>query len=121
MFCPALGIPEDPVSGNAHAMLACYLLEHGIIDAQRPGFIGAQGRQMHRPGQVRVKLEFADGALIAVRIGGTAVILSEGALAGLMRQRFGQRVDLVLDLVGRLRGLLELRDANADRAFDQSA
>ena len=22
MFCPALGIPEDPVSGNAHAMLA---------------------------------------------------------------------------------------------------
>ncbi|HMD74529.1 MAG TPA: PhzF family phenazine biosynthesis isomerase [Steroidobacteraceae bacterium] len=80
MFCPALGIPEDPVSGNAHAMLACYLLEHGIIDAARPGFVGAQGRQMHRPGQVRVKLEFADGALIAVRIGGAAVIVSEGTL-----------------------------------------
>ncbi len=27
MFCPALGIPEDPVSGNAHAMLAAYLWE----------------------------------------------------------------------------------------------
>ena len=29
MFCPALGIPEDPVSGNAHAMLASYLFELG--------------------------------------------------------------------------------------------
>ncbi len=81
MFCPALGIPEDPVSGNAHAMLARYLLEYGVIDAATPGFIGAQGRQLHRPGQVRVRLEFAGGALIAVRIGGTAIIVSEGRLA----------------------------------------
>jgi PhzF family phenazine biosynthesis protein len=81
MFCPALGIPEDPVSGNAHAMLARYLLEYGLIDAATPGFIGIQGRQMHRPGEVRVRLEFAGGALVAVRIGGTAVIVSEGKLA----------------------------------------
>jgi PhzF family phenazine biosynthesis protein len=80
MFCPALGIPEDPVSGNAHAMLACYLLEHGIIDPATPEFVGAQGRQMNRPGQVRVKLEFAGDSLLAVRIGGAAVILSEGTL-----------------------------------------
>jgi len=25
MFCPALGIPEDPVSGNAHGLLGVYL------------------------------------------------------------------------------------------------
>jgi PhzF family phenazine biosynthesis protein len=31
MFCPALGIPEDPVSGNAHAMLAAYLWDLGQI------------------------------------------------------------------------------------------
>src|ERR1700675_4051166 len=29
MFCPALGIPEDPVSGNAHTMLASYLWDLG--------------------------------------------------------------------------------------------
>ncbi len=81
MFCPALGIPEDPVSGNAHAMLACYLLAHGIIDAATPGFIGTQGRHMHRPGEVRVKLEFDGGALAAVRIGGSAVIVSAGSLS----------------------------------------
>ena len=33
MFCPALGIPEDPVSGNAHGLLGVYLAEHGLISS----------------------------------------------------------------------------------------
>jgi hypothetical protein len=45
---------------------------------QHPASSDLQGRQMHRPGQVRVKLEFAGGTLNAVRIGGNAVIVSEG-------------------------------------------
>jgi PhzF family phenazine biosynthesis protein len=81
MFCPALGIPEDPVSGNAHAMLAAYLLEHGIVNRSMPQFVGRQGRQMQRPGEVAVKLELDDGRLAAVRIGGNAVIVSEGRLS----------------------------------------
>ena len=31
MFCPALGIPEDPVSGNAHGLLGAYLAEQGLL------------------------------------------------------------------------------------------
>jgi PhzF family phenazine biosynthesis protein len=81
MFCPALGIPEDPVSGNAHAMLASYLFEIGQFGKQSAGFIGYQGRQMKRPGQVSVRLEMDQGALIAAHIGGSAVIVSEGTLA----------------------------------------
>jgi PhzF family phenazine biosynthesis protein len=81
MFCPALGIPEDPVSGNAHAMLASYLFEIGQFGKQATGFIGYQGRQMQRPGQVSVRLEMDQGALIAAHIGGSAVIVSEGTLA----------------------------------------
>jgi PhzF family phenazine biosynthesis protein len=38
MFCPALGIPEDPVSGNAHGMLGVYARrvsrEPGIAETQ---------------------------------------------------------------------------------------
>ena len=41
MFCPALGIPEDPVSGNAHAMLA--RLPVG------PGSIRQEIHHLHRP------------------------------------------------------------------------
>jgi PhzF family phenazine biosynthesis protein len=81
MFCPALGIPEDPVSGNAHAMLASYLFELGQFGKQSTGFVGHQGRQMKRPGRVGVKLEIDQGSLIAAHIGGNAVIVSEGTLA----------------------------------------
>jgi len=81
MFCPALGIPEDPVSGNAHAMLAAYLWDLGQFGKNSTSFIGRQGRQMQRPGQVKVKLEVDQGTLVAAHIGGTAVIVSEGTLA----------------------------------------
>lgn len=81
MFCPALGIPEDPVSGNAHAMLAAYLWDLGQFGKHSTGFIGRQGRHMQRPGQVTVKLEVAKGELLAAHIGGAAVIVSEGSLA----------------------------------------
>jgi len=81
MFCPALGIPEDPVSGNAHAMLAAYLWDLGQFGKNSTAFIGRQGRQMKRPGEVNVKLEVDQGALVAAHIGGSAVIVSEGTLA----------------------------------------
>ncbi len=81
MFCPALGIPEDPVSGNAHAMLASYLFELGQFGKHATGFVGYQGRQVQRPGQISVKLEMHQGSLVAAHIGGSAVIVSEGTLA----------------------------------------
>jgi PhzF family phenazine biosynthesis protein len=81
MFCPALGIPEDPVSGNAHAMLAAYLWDLGQFGKKSTTFMGRQGYQMKRPGQVRVRLEIDKGGLIAAHIAGTAIIVSEGILA----------------------------------------
>jgi PhzF family phenazine biosynthesis protein len=81
MFCPALGIAEDPVSGNAHAMLAAYLWDLGQFGKNSTAFIGRQGRQLNRPGQVNVRLEVEQGALVAAHIGGAAVIVSEGTLA----------------------------------------
>ena len=80
MFCPALGLPEDPVSGNAHAMLAAYLWDLGQFGKQS-SFIGHQGRHMRRPGQVHVKIEIEGPNLVAAHIGGNAVIVSRGALS----------------------------------------
>ena len=81
MFCPALGLLEDAVSGNAHAMLAAYLWDLGQLGKNFSAFTGYQGRHMNRPGQVSVKLESAGDNLLAAHIGGTAVIVSEGTLA----------------------------------------
>jgi PhzF family phenazine biosynthesis protein len=81
MFCPALGINEDPASGNAHAMLAAYLFEMGQIGMHQGGFLGLQGQHMQRPAQIHVRLERERSALIAAHIGGHAVLVSEGTLA----------------------------------------
>jgi PhzF family phenazine biosynthesis protein len=83
MFCPALGIPEDPVSGNAHAMLAQLLCTHGLLDvsAARSHFTSRQGQHMGRPGQVWVDVESADGAAQRVRISGHAAIVFEARLS----------------------------------------
>jgi PhzF family phenazine biosynthesis protein len=82
MFCPALGIPEDPVSGNAHAMLAHALCVHGLLDvaATRCGFASRQGHHMGRPGLVQVDVQCADGAPQSVCISGSAVIVFEARL-----------------------------------------
>ena len=61
MFCPALGIAEDPVSGNAHGLLGAYLAHLGLLsrDGERARFCGIQGHSLHRPGRVEVELEFS--------------------------------------------------------------
>jgi PhzF family phenazine biosynthesis protein len=81
MFCPALGIAEDPVSGNAHVMLGAYLWDLGQFTKKPTTFVGRQGYQMKRPGQVRVRLEIDKGNLTAVHIAGTAIIVAQGTLA----------------------------------------
>jgi PhzF family phenazine biosynthesis protein len=79
MFCPALGIPEDPVSGNAHGILGAYLVRQGLIDAHadRAAFVGAQGQSLNRPGRIEVELEWRDGTLEAVWIVGQATLVFE--------------------------------------------
>jgi PhzF family phenazine biosynthesis protein len=89
MFCPALGIDEDPVSGNAHALLGTYLLHQKLIGPGPDGaghgsetfeFTGAQGQHLGRPGRVGVALQLQQGALQSVSIVGEAVIVFEAAI-----------------------------------------
>jgi PhzF family phenazine biosynthesis protein len=89
MFCPALGIEEDPVSGNAHALLGAYLLQQELIRVSAPGasdapgiieFTGAQGHFVDRPGRVSVVLSLEQRQLRSVSIIGDAVIVFEASL-----------------------------------------
>ncbi len=82
MFCPALGIPEDPVSGNAHGLLGAYLARYELLTrhGERAAFSGVQGHYMNRPGRVDVELEFRDGGLDGVWIIGQAVSIFETEL-----------------------------------------
>lgn len=77
MFVPALGIPEDPVSGNAHGMLGVYLVTHGLMTPKegRVVFRGLQGTYVRRPGVVEVEVQSSGRVAQSVRIVGDAVIV----------------------------------------------
>jgi PhzF family phenazine biosynthesis protein len=81
MFCPAIGIPEDPVSGNAHGMLGALLHREGQLRERNAAgdwhFRGAQGQSLGRPGQVLVTVRpgARAGENSGVSIGGNAVVV----------------------------------------------
>jgi PhzF family phenazine biosynthesis protein len=75
-----IGVPEDPVSGNAHGMLGVYLLNYGLLTADDgiARLTGHQGRFVERPGTVEVEVTAAAGRrATAVRVTGDAVVLYE--------------------------------------------
>ena len=82
MFCPAIGIDEDPVSGNAHALLAMHLHALKLVPVRNAvlGFIGRQGHHVGRPGTVGVTMHRAGEAIASVRVEGSAVIAFEATL-----------------------------------------
>lgn len=73
MFAPAIGIAEDPVTGNGNGPLGAYLVAHGLIE--RSEFLSLQGRKMGRPGVARVSVDVEDGRAVGVRVSGDAVIV----------------------------------------------
>ncbi len=83
MFCPAIGVPEDAVSGNAHSMLGTLLVRHGLLKGSNSvaRLHGSQGRSVGRPGEVSVEVELCGGEPRSVRISGTAVIVFQTVLA----------------------------------------
>lgn len=80
MFSPDSGNAEDPATGSAAAAFAGVLHR---FDAPLDGVhkrIIEQGYEMGRPSQVSLSLEIVRGALQSVRIGGSAVRVSEGRI-----------------------------------------
>ncbi len=77
MFAPAMGIPEDPVTGNANGPLGAYLVNHKLVDCSKPTvkFMAQQGEAIGRAGIVEVSVDINDGKPEKVRVGGRAVII----------------------------------------------
>jgi trans-2,3-dihydro-3-hydroxyanthranilate isomerase len=80
-FAPANGIPEDPVTGTAHAAAAIYLDREGLLSpGERVVLSGEQGHAVDRRGIVTVEVQRQADVVTDVRIGGTAVIVARGEL-----------------------------------------
>ncbi|MEL7212864.1 MAG: PhzF family phenazine biosynthesis protein [Pseudomonadota bacterium] len=80
MFSPTAGIPEDPATGSASAILASQLLTAGHLPEGETVLHLTQGVEMGRPSQIRMTATVSEGALTSVRIAGRAVPISEGEI-----------------------------------------
>lgn len=80
MFSPTAGIPEDPATGSASAILASQLLANGAVAEGSTALTLHQGVEMGRPSVLRLTIEMTRGALTRVRIAGSAVRIGEGRL-----------------------------------------
>jgi len=77
MFAPAIGISEDPVTGNANGPLGAYLVKHQLMTVRNDTlrFKARQGEAMGRPGTVEVQVDVENGDPVRVKVGGNAVIV----------------------------------------------
>jgi PhzF family phenazine biosynthesis protein len=77
MFAPAIGINEDPVTGNANGPLGAYLVKHKLVktNGETFSFKGKQGEAINRPGIIEVDVEIENGTPKKVKIGGRAKVV----------------------------------------------
>lgn len=77
-FCPgdAVGVPEDPVTGSANAVIAARLHREGRLPGRDGHYIASQGRELGRDGKVTLQID-ADGE---VWIGGEVRQIIAGTL-----------------------------------------
>ncbi|MDD3214286.1 MAG: PhzF family isomerase [Eubacteriales bacterium] len=76
MFAPAIGITEDPVTGNANGPLGAYLAKLGLLPVVdgKLSFTAVQGEAIHRKGTMDVHVKVENSEPVEVQIVGNATI-----------------------------------------------
>lgn len=77
VFCPGLGIPEDPATGSAAGPLALHLARHGWYTPGRTLTI-TQGVEIHRPSELTATVGGTAEHPSRIVVGGSAVPVAEG-------------------------------------------
>ena len=80
MYAPTGGIPEDPATGSATALLAAQLLTAERLADGTHTWQLEQGYEMGRPSDLTLEADVKQGTLTAVRVGGCAVSMMNGVL-----------------------------------------
>jgi trans-2,3-dihydro-3-hydroxyanthranilate isomerase len=80
MFAPEQGIPEDPATGAATAILAAQLLKSERLADGTHRYRLEQGYEMGRPSDLWLEIDVAGAKLVAVRVAGQAVQIMSGVL-----------------------------------------
>jgi trans-2,3-dihydro-3-hydroxyanthranilate isomerase len=80
MFAPFDGVPEDPATGSANCALAGLLSHYAAATDGSISWRIAQGVEMGRPSVLEAGADKRGGVVVATRVGGTSVLVSEGLI-----------------------------------------
>lgn len=79
MFAPGLGIAEDPATGSAAAALGGYLSDR-LEPTGTWNWKVEQGLEMGRPSLLELRVSKTRGAITAVEVAGSSIIVSQGVM-----------------------------------------
>ncbi len=82
MFAPAIGINEDPVTGNANGPLGAYLVHHNLVKHNNSlfRFKAKQGEAIERSGIIEVDVKIGNKEPVEVKVSGNAIIIFKSEL-----------------------------------------
>jgi trans-2,3-dihydro-3-hydroxyanthranilate isomerase len=80
VFVPGQGIIEDPATGSAVAALGGYLGARESAASGSFSYVVEQGFEIKRPSILELEVDKTDSEVSAVRVGGAAVMVSEGMM-----------------------------------------
>jgi trans-2,3-dihydro-3-hydroxyanthranilate isomerase len=80
VFAPFDGVPEDPATGSANCALAGLLSHYEAATDGTTSWRIAQGVEMGRPSVLEASAEKRAGVVVATRVGGASVLVSEGII-----------------------------------------
>ncbi|BBA51319.1 hypothetical protein FV113G1_16690 [Fusobacterium varium] len=77
MFAPAIGIEEDPVTGNANGPVGAYIVKYKLAEFEDNNFkfSAKQGISIGREGKINVNVNIENEEPVQVQVSGTATIV----------------------------------------------
>jgi trans-2,3-dihydro-3-hydroxyanthranilate isomerase len=80
MFAPDAGVAEDPATGSAAAAFAGWIAIYAPEVTSRSEYTVLQCEEVGRPSRIDLQIDRAGDRVVAVRVGGASVMVSQGSL-----------------------------------------
>ncbi|HKS99508.1 MAG TPA: PhzF family phenazine biosynthesis protein [Rugosimonospora sp.] len=82
VFCPGLGVPEDPATGSAALGLGVWLVTSGLLGGSGDfAYQVRQGAELHRPSTLDCTVTAAGGRAVSATVAGHVVPVASGRIS----------------------------------------
>ena len=82
VFCPGMGVPEDPATGSSALGFGVWLVASGLVPGDgRSNYTVRQGIEMHRPSTLECTVTAVGGAAVSATVTGHTVPVAHGEIA----------------------------------------